>query len=62
MHVPKIAKGGLNKDLHKDLHKDYTRVYTSIYTRSYIIIYTTIDVLGIKIYSEGTLVKMRVIK
>ena len=51
-------KGGLQKDL----HKSYTRIYTIIYIRSYIIIYTTFEVLWLKIASEGTLVQMRVTK
>ena len=53
-NFPKIEKGGLHLDLHKS--------YTSIYTRSYIIIYTTVEVLRLKIASEGTLMEMRVIK
>ena len=57
-HLPKIEKGGLQKDL----HKSYTRNYTSIYTKSYIIIYTNFEMLRIKIASEGTLVQMGVTK
>ena len=49
-HLPKIEKGGLHKDL------------PSIYTRSYIIVYTTFEVLRIKIASEGKLVQMVVTK
>ena len=52
MHLPKIEKGGL----HKDLHKSYRRIYT----RGYIIIYTNFEVLRVNISSEGTLVKMGV--
>ena len=58
MHLPKIEKGGLHKDFPKDLRK----CYTSIYTRSYKIIYTTFEVLRIKIASERTLVQMGVTK
>ena len=53
-NLPKIEIWGLHKDLQKELHKSYTR--------SYIIIYTTFEVLRLKIVSEGTLVKMGVTK
>ena len=45
-----------------ELHKSYTRIYTSIYTKSYIIIYTTFEVLRLKIATEETLVQMGVTK
>ena len=45
-HLPKITKGGLQKDS----HKSYTRICT------------TFDVLRLKIASEGTLVHMGVTK
>ena len=53
-NIPKIENEGLHKDLQRELHKSYTRIYT----RSYMIIYTTFEVLRIKIASEGTLVQM----
>ena len=55
---PKSKRGGYTRI--------YTRIYTSIYTRlyirSYISIYTTFEVLRLKIASEGTLVQMGVTK
>ena len=47
------------RGLHKDLHKSYT---LKIYTRSYISIYTTFEVLRIKIASDRTLAQMGVTK
>ena len=42
--------------------RNYTRNYTSSYTSSYIIIYTTFEVLRLKITSKGTLMQMGVTK
>ena len=49
-NLPKLEKRG------------YTRIYRSIYKMSYMSIYTTFEVLRIKIANEGILVKMGVTK
>ena len=56
-HVPKIIKGGYTR-----IYTRVTQGFTQVFTQGVTFIYTTFEVLRLKIASEGKLVQMVVTK